>query len=570
MLDILIRSGTVVDGGGGEPFTADVGITGSTISAIGRLAEPARRVIDAAGLIVAPGWIDIHTHYDGQASWDPELEPSFGSGVTTALMGNCGVGFAPVRPGMETRLIELMEGVEDIPGTALHIGMTWGWESFAEYLDILESVERTFDIGCLVPHGPLRLWAMGEKVGTDKSASGEDLARMCDELRRAMDRGAFGMSTSRTPMHRTKAGEMTPDFDVDEAELLALANVVADSDGLLQVVPAGIIGEAPAELRRDMNLLERIVDRTRVDCHILMFQNSNDPDFYRAQIAQIDRMNDRARVTAQFGGRGTGSIMGFLGCNPFSHRPSFVEITAQPRECWLSELARPDVRARILAESNIPGTPGAFYESKMEYMYDLGPDCDFEPGPDRNMTAYARAANRAVDETIFDFLLDHSDPPRLYLPVTNYAAGDLEAVRHALPLPNVVLSSSDAGAHVQAVCDGSVHSFMISHWTRDRTRGPKVPIEQVVHWLAAKAARSVGLNDRGVLAPGMKADVNIFSHADLRVLPPRIEYDLPGGASRIMARVSGYRATIVSGVITREFDQATGARPGRLLRRGCS
>lgn len=567
MLDTVIAGGTIVDGTGKPSFSADIGIKDGRIAEIGRITTPAHRRIDADGLMVAPGWLDIHTHYDGQATWDAELDPSFSSGVTTAIMGNCGVGFAPVRDGMQQRLIELMEGVEEIPGTALHEGMSWNWSTFPEYLDALAAMERTFDIGCLMPHGPLRLWAMGEKVGSDKCASGDELAMMVGQVEAGMKAGAFGLATSRTPVHRTMRGEMTPDYHVDTPELIALTRMVKAYGGYFQVVPEGIAGEDMQGLRHDMAMVEKVVQATGVDLHVLLFQLSPEPDYYLKQIEQLERLSETGKAIAQFGGRGTGAIMGFLGANPFMNRPTYESIIRQyPVEEWLGHLARPEIKAKILSEENLAGTPGLLFESGMERIYDLTDAMDFEPGPERSMVARAAQSGKPLAEAVYDFMLEHSEHPRAYIAFTGYAEGDLGAVRKALHRPGVVLSASDAGAHVLTVCDGSIHSFMLTHWCRDRTRGPKVPVEEVVHWMTQKSARAIGLEDRGVLALGKKADINIFDLDRLKVHAPEFHTDLPGGSRRIMTGVTGYCATMVSGTLTRENDTPTGAKPGQLVR----
>jgi N-acyl-D-aspartate/D-glutamate deacylase len=519
--------------------------------------------------LVAPGWLDIHTHYDGQATWDPLLDPSFSSGVTTAIMGNCGVGFAPIADGMQERLIELMEGVEEVPGTALHIGLKWNWRTFPEYLDVLDAMPRSFDIGALMPHGPLRLWAMGDKVGTNKCACDEELTAMVDAVQHGMRAGAFGLATSRTPLHRTVLGEMTPDYHVDAPELIALAAAVRDRHGYLEIVPDGIGGESLEGLRSDMSLVNRIVNETGVNLHMLVFQNWNDPTFYREQIAQLARLNNnQTQVTIQFAGRAGGAIMSFLGpCHPFADCPTYKKIARLPLDHWLTELAKPEIRTQILSEENPPGSPGAFF-ARYFCIFDLGPDMDYEPELENSVSALASRKGCDPRAFAYDLLLEHSEVPRVYIALSNYHSGNLDAVWDTLSLPSVVLGASDAGAHVLTVCDGSIHSFMLTHWARDRLRGRHIPVEQLVHLMTQKTALSVGLTDRGVLAPGKKADINVIDYNALRLHRPRFYPDLPGGARRIMQKVTGYRATVVSGQVTREHDVPTGVLPGRLLRHG--
>ena len=568
MFDTVIKGGSVIDGTGSAAFTADIGILGGKIVEVGRISAPADKVIDADGLSVTPGWVDIHTHYDCQATWDPVLDPSFSSGVTTTLMGNCGIGVAPAKPEDREWLIELMEGVEDVPAAAIRAGMHWNWNSFAEFIDALDAVPRAFDIGCMVPHGPLRRWALGERAATEKNAKGEDLARMTAQLEEGMVAGAFGLTTSRTAVHRTTKGEKTADFQVKEDEIRALAQVVKRNDGHFQLVPPGILGEDLDGLKADMDMMEGIVADTGVNFHMLMFQVPPAPESYLEQIALIDRMSSKVRATAEFGGRSAGAILGFFGANPFRLTPTFQEVTRLPKSQWLAELAKSEVRSRILSEKNPEGTIAALQDENVHRMYDLGDDTDFEPGPERSFAALAAQAGKPVREFAYDFLLANSVNPRTYSAYTNYNSGNLDAVYDALERPNVVLSASDAGAHVLTVCDGAVNTFMLTHWVRDRKRGPRIPIEKAVHWMSQKPALSIGLTDRGVLAPGMKANINIFDLDDLKINPPEYVNDLPGGSPRLATPVTGYRATMVSGVLTREHDRDTSARPGRVVRRG--
>jgi len=568
MHDLVIKGGRVADGTGAPERTADIAVKDGRIAEVGKFSSPAHRTIDADGLVVTPGWIDVHTHYDAQVTWDPWLDASFVSGVTTAIFGNCGVGIAPVRPQDHAVLIEFMEGVEEISADALRAALKWNWESFADYLDVLEPMARSFDVGALVPHGPLRLWAMGERVQTNKCAKGDELAAMRKELASALKAGAFGMATSRTPLHRSLAGVPTPDCFVEEGELVALAEVIKAQGAYLQMVPNGTVGENPDELRREMALLERIVDATGVDVHLLCFQPDNDPDYYREQIAIMDRLNTKVSATTQFAGRSPGALLNFLSANPFMHTPTYERIVSSlPVENWLAELANPQVKASILAEENRSDTLGAMLSGALDRVFDLGEELDYEPEPDQCLARLAEREGREFREFTYDTLLASGSTPRIWATFVNYAKGSLDAVGEALGRPSAIVAASDAGAHMLTVVDASMNSFMLTHWVRDRKRGPRMALEQVVHLMTQKPARSIGLADRGVLAPGLKADINVIDLDALKVHLPHFEADLPANARRLMQDVTGYRATIVSGEVTRENDQATGALPGRLVRR---
>ncbi len=568
MLDLVIRGGTIVDGTGKPGFSGDVGIKDGVIVDIGKITGPAQREIDATGLIVTPGWVDIHTHYDGQATWDPLLDPSFSSGVTTAIMGNCGVGFAPVRRGTEERLIELMDGVEEIPGTALHEGLRWNWSSFPEFLDVIDAQPRSFDIGALIPHGPLRLYVLGDKVGSNRCADGDERAEMVRLVDEAMQAGAFGLSSSRTSVHRTSTGAMTPDFDVDAPELMALAKSVAHHGGILEFAPSGVVGEDFDGIEREMRTYDDIVRETGVSLHLLVLQTNQYPDYWRKQIAWAEGVNasGHGRAFAHVSGRSIGALLSFFGTHPFMERPSFLEVKKLPRERWLAELAKPDVKARILTETDAPGSFTAFLNSHWHRCYDIGDEGDYEPDDSQNIDTLAARRGVSPQEAAYDVMLNTSAHPRLLLAVTNYTDGGLDRVREMLTSPAAVLGASDAGAHVMTISDGSIHSFMLQHWVRDRRRGAPLPLEQVVRMMTSDCADAIGLNDRGVIRPGLKADINIIDLDNLRLEKPTFVNDLPSGASRLMQAVTGYRATIVSGVITREHDKPTGALPGRLLR----
>jgi N-acyl-D-amino-acid deacylase len=568
MFDLTITGGSVVDGTGAPARNAAVAVKDGIIVEVGAVTGRAARTIDARGALVTPGFIDIHTHYDGQATWDTQLDPSFSSGVTTAIFGNCGVGFAPVRPGDEQQLIELMEGVEEIPGTALHAGLQWNWSSFPEYLDVLDS-PHSFDIGALLPHGPLRRHVMGEKVGTDKCASGADLAAMTRLVDEAMAAGAFGLSSSRTRVHRTVSGEMTDDFNVDEPELQALVAAVARHGGYVELAPLGAAGEDHAGLQSEMRMYQRILDTTATTLHLPVVQTDDHPDYCFEQLKWAETVNAKgfSKVYAQVAGRSVAGLLSFHGLNPFMDRPTLLRIKREfPGQRWLAELRRPEVKAAILSEENPPGGLGAFINGCMNRCYDTGATTNYEPDESHSVTRLAARTQRHPASVVYDLMVETSDHPRVLVAIQNYVHENLDAVARMLSSPASVLSLSDAGAHVQSVCDGSIHPFMLTHWVRDRKRGARMALEAVIRMMTLDCAQAVGLHDRGVIAPGRKADINIVDLDALTVHPARFFDDLPAGASRLMQPVSGFRATLVAGVATREGDQPSGALPGKLLR----
>ncbi len=569
MLELLIKGGSVVDGTGAATRVVDIGIAGGKIVEIGEISSSAERVIDARGLIVTPGWIDIHTHYDGQATWDPLLDPSFSSGVTTAVLGNCGVGFAPVRTGEEDRLIELMEGVEEIPGTALHAGIRWRWNSFPEYLDALDEMPRTFDIAALLPHGPLRQYVMRDKVGTDKCAGGKDLEEITDLIGAAMDAGAFGVSSSRTRMHRTSAGGMTADFEVDAPELLAIARTVAGRNGILEFAPTGVTGEDFDGLKRELTLYQQIVAETGVALHFLLLQTTNDrDDFWAEQVKWAERVNlsGKGEVYGLVGGRPLGALLGFLGAHPFMDRPTFLRIKKLPKDQWYGELAQPETRAAILAEENEPQSTGEFLTSLWPACYEITHGIDYEPTDEKRLENVAQSKGLTAEERAYDLMVGSPGSPALMIVLANYHNGSLDALGEMMASKGTLLSLSDAGAHSMTICDGTIHTFMLTHWVRDRRTGKRKTLEEVVKLMTSDPARAFRLADRGVLAPGYKADINIIDLDKLTAADPAYVDDLPADETRLLQRVSGYRATIVSGVVTRENDVPTGALPGKLVR----
>ncbi|MEM9517334.1 MAG: amidohydrolase family protein [Actinomycetota bacterium] len=561
MHDLVIRGGTVVDGTGAAPHTADVAVDDGRITAVGQTAESGRREIDADGLVVAPGWVDIHTHYDGQVSWDPELAPSSHHGVTTAIMGNCGVGFAPVRDGDEGFLIELMEGVEDIPGTALHEGIDWRWESFGDYLDALDATPRSIDLGGQLPHAAVRAYVLGERAHDD-DVTADEIAQMVDITRRALADGAFGFSTSRTFLHRSKHG-LVPGTGSTPAEVIAIAEAVRDSGhGRFQYV-SDDLGTGGDEAWLD-SLKEMGCPTTYT-----LAQTPADAVAYRR--ALDDAANTTANGTPlipQVPVRPTGMLFGLQSSfHPFIAHPSYRAIADQSLAARVEALRDPQLRAQLLDEVAASNNPFVSYMStNFGQMYQLGDPPDYEPPPEASAAATARREGRTPGDVVLDWLLADDGRGFIFAPLGNYVDGDHEALREMLEHPATVPGASDGGAHCGLICDTSFPTYLLTHWARDRQRGPQIPLERAVALQTSATAATYGLADRGRLAPGLLADINVIDHERLRLHPPRMVHDLPAGGRRLLQDVDGYRATIKSGEITFEDGSWTGARPGRILR----
>jgi N-acyl-D-aspartate/D-glutamate deacylase len=574
MHDLVIRCGTVVDGTGAERRHADVAIDGELIVAV----EPpgtigtARREIDAEGMVVTPGWVDIHTHYDGQVTWDPDVAPSSVNGVTSILLGNCGVGFAPVKPDEHQFLIELLEGVEDIPGTALSEGMTWGWETFPDYLDVLDRLRWTVDVGTQVPHAALRTYVMGAR-GADVDAVAttdeiEQMSRLCEEAVRA---GALGFTTSRTFVHRTSRGQQIGTLRASADEVLGIAAALRRvGTGVIQLISDAYQSTDDELVAQEIALLGRIAGEVGRPLSFTVQQNDDAPDRFRELLAAIDGWNRAgADVKAQVAVRPIGVLIGLQAtANPFMFCPSYRQLhTLEPRE-RLVRLRNPDVRRTLLAE-HAASSPSGFVgilHSGYDRMYPLSDPPNYEPTPSDSVAGRAAAAGAEPAEVLYDLLLDDDGGRLLYIPLMNYARGDLDDVREMLTSPNSMFGLSDAGAHCNSICDGSFPTTAITHWTRDRARGPQLALEYVVHQQTQRTARHVGWTDRGVIAPGMLADVNVIDHDRLTLHPPQLIADLPAGGTRLMQAADGYLATIKRGVAIAEDGALTGARPGRLQR----
>jgi N-acyl-D-aspartate/D-glutamate deacylase len=562
--DLVIRNGTVVDGTGAGRRVGDVAVTGGMISDVGRVDGTGRREIDAAGQLVAPGFVDIHTHYDGQATWDTELAPSSWHGVTTVVMGNCGVGFAPVVPEHRERLIQLMEGVEDIPGTALHEGLSWEWSTFPEYLDDLDRTPRDIDLGAQLPHGALRLHVMGERGATQQPATPDDIAAMADLARQAVEAGALGFTTSRTLNHRSSLGEPTPSLRAEADELVGIAQALgAAGTGVLQVVSDFI------DLEGEVELFHRMAAESGRPISVSIAQAPRRPDDWRHELDRF-AASTAAGVTmrGQVGSRAVGIMLGLeTTLNPFMYSPAYRDLSGLPLAERVARMGRPDVRAAVLDGARVDehGVLGSRVIAWWAQMFRLGDPPDYEPDPADSAARTAEREGRTPAEVAYDWLLEHGGRALLYVPSLNWANGNLDVVREMLLHPAAVPGLSDGGAHVGTISDVSFPTTLLQWWGRDRPYG-RIPLETLVAKQCRMTAETVGLHDRGVIAPGYRADINVIDFDHLLLHVPEIVYDLPAGGRRMMQRATGYRHTFVAGVEIMADGESTGAKPGRLVR----
>ena len=563
--DLVIRGGTVVDGTGRAPFEADIAISGGRIAAIGAVPGRGREEIEARGRLVTPGFVDIHTHYDGQAVWDSHLAPSALHGVTTAVMGNCGVGFAPVRPGDRETLIELMEGVEDIPGPVLSEGLAFRWESFAEYLAVLEAKRRDMDICALVPHAAVRVYVMGERALALESASQADIARMREIVAEAVRAGAFGFSTSRTISHRTLKGDPTPTLRAQEEELTGIALGLRDAGtGFMELVSDWNAPDPATEF----GMVRRIAEKTGRPILFSLTARHDRTEAWKELLALSNAAAaEGLTIRPVFPPRPIGILLGLLGSqNPFSGTPSYKAIAHLPLEQRVAAMRDPAVRARILSEDRIGGSNFPLITRlSFERMFPFGDPPDYTPPKENSIAAIAAREGRTPEEVAYDMLLADEGRSFLFAPLTNYADYTLGASAELLRHHNAIVGLSDGGAHVGFISDGSFPTFLLAYWGRDRKEGT-LPVEELVRRLTSDTARAAGLTDRGVLAPGMKADVNVIDFGALALERPEMRYDLPAGGRRLVQRARGYVATIQSGQVTYRDGEATGALPGRLVR----
>ena len=576
MYDLIVRGGTIVDGTGRAPFEGDVAIRDGKVAEVGppgSIEGEARETLDATGKIVTPGFVDIHTHYDGQATWDSLLTPTAWHGVTTLVMGNCGVGFAPVAPGKQEFLIGLMEGVEDIPGTALHEGIEWDWESFPEYLDALDKRQYAMDVGTQVPHGAVRAYVMGERGAKNEPATPEDIAGQAAIVKEAIAAGALGFSMSRTIVHRAVDGEVVPGTHGAEDEIFGIARTLGElGEGIVELAPAGIQGEDMSAPDKEMDWMGRLSKEIRRPVSFALVQHDVAPQDWKRLLDLVDAANaDGADLRPQVSARPNTLLIGHQSFHPFSFRPTMMAMGELSFEERIAELKKPEVREQILSEASVYPVPQLkvvieMIEHGIDKIFRLGDPPNYEPPPAESLKAIAEREGVDPFALLYDWLLEMDGRQLLMLTLLNYSDYDLESVRTMLEHPRTAFGLGDGGAHCGAICDASMTTSLLSHWVKNRTRGPKLPIEQAVRKMTSDTAALYGLNDRGTLEPGKKGDLNVIDLDRLENAMPEIATDLPAGAARFVQRARGYEATVVSGEITFRNGEHTGALPGRLVR----
>jgi N-acyl-D-aspartate/D-glutamate deacylase len=565
MYDLVIRGGLVVDGTGAPARQADVAVSGGLIAKVGAVPEPGRREIDAKGLLVTPGWVDIHTHYDGQATWDSYLSPSCWHGVTTVVMGNCGVGFAPARPDRHEWLIGIMEAVEDIPGSALAEGMAWDWETFPEYLDSLERRPRVLDIAAQAPHSAIRAYVMGERGARNEVATPQDIAEMARITREAVQAGALGFSTSRTALHRTKDGEVIPGTFAGADEMVGIGRAMGEA------------GHGVFELASDMTIPEdefawmaQFARETGLPVNFSLLQSPFQPDKWRDMLALTAQAQAQgADIKAGIACRPTGMVLGWQSTvHPFMRKSAYRQIAHLPFAERLERLRDPAVREAIIGEPTPAAAAMGALLQDFGNMFRLERDgqLDYEPRLEDSVAAQAAREGRTPEAVVYDMLMENDGRGYIYLPLLNYARHNFDHIVEMMDDPNTILSLSDGGAHCGVICDASFPTYMLTYWVRDRVRGRRMPLEKVVSMQTRQTAALYGLHDRGVVSPGMKADLNVIDFDALAIQAPEMIFDLPAEGRRLIQKASGYRTTVVSGVVTFEDGEATGEMPGKLIR----
>jgi len=578
MFDLVIRNGTIVDGTGRARFVGDVAVRDGLLKQVGGTVDgKGRREIDATGLIVTPGFVDTHTHFDGQVTWDDTLEPSASHGVTTIVTGNCGVGFAPVLPERREQLVQLMEGVEDIPGVAMTEGMTWDWVTYPEYLDALDRRAWSMDVGTQITHGALRVWVMGDRAVGDTTPTAAEVDEMAALVAEAVHAGALGFSTSRTFSHRAPDGNFVPGTFATADELWPIAAAASAAGRVVfQLAPLGTTSQDPEEVLKELDWMRRLSLEFGITVSPVLAQIPTNPGLYREVLdGALAARADGAVVIPQVSAKSQGLLLGLLTSHAFMRRPTFVALS-QAHEgdlaALVAQLRRPEIRAAILGEEDLALT-GALFEgiagfaqSASAIIFPISEAVEAEPPSEMSVAALAAARGVSPLEVTYDLMLEQEGRALLMAAINNYGGGGLDGVHDMLTHPASVIGLSDAGAHCGLLVDASMPTMLLTHWVRDRTRGPRIALEAAVKMQTSETADLYGLGDRGRLIAGLRADLNIIDLEQLRLLPPEVLHDLPAGSRRLVQQARGYRATIVAGTVTREHDADTGERPGRLIR----
>lgn len=565
MHDLVIRNGLVVDGTGSAAVKMDVAISNGIITEVGNEVGESREEIDAKGLLVTPGWVDIHAHYDGQVTWDEQISPAPWNGVTTVVIGNCGVGFAPVRADQHDFLIQLMEGVEDIPGSALAEGITWEWESFPEYLDALSKRNFAIDVGTQVPHGAIRAYVLGEQGATNAQVDAADIQSMAEIVKQGLEAGALGFSTSRTMLHRAKNGDLVPGTEAAAEEVLAIGRMLGEvGHGVFQMASDYV----PEEY--ELGWMKQLAKETQKRVLYSVVQSGGDPDQWRRLLRASEDDDTKGLLMPQIAPRPAGLLMGFESTvHPFIMHKTFKKLAGLSPEERKDVLVQADTRAEILSEKvaveHLTGVIGMITHG-FANMYELGESPDYEPTPEQSLEARANNLNCHALEIAFDIMVSNNASGIIYLPMLGYTDGNLDATSEMMRHPNTLYGLADGGAHCGVISDASIPTFLLTHWARDRSRGQRIPIEELVHNQTSRTAQCYGLLDRGEISVGMKADINVIDYEKLQIHAPEIVYDLPAKGKRYIQKITGYHTTICSGVVIYRKGISTGELPGRLIR----
>ena len=556
--DLIIRNGHVVDGSGGKSGILDVAVKDGLIQAVGEsLLDTASNEIDAAGLIVTPGFVDVHTHYDGQATWDSHLNPSSNLGTTTVVMGNCGVGFAPCKPEDRDVLIQLMEGVEEIPETAMAEGLPWTWESFPEYLDTLDAKPRDIDVAALVPHGPVRVFVMGERAVNRETATDEDISKMQAVIEESVNAGGVGFSTSRTLVHRTSTGSPVPTYKAATHELKQLGMALSGEKGhVFQLISDW------EDLDEEFSILRSTSESTGAKGTFTLLHLDNQPDLWRQQLDHIEHAQSKGLdIRGQVLSRPVGMLMGHpASMSPFSPRPTFRSLEDLPWNEKIAKLKTPEIKSQILGEDiDQPHIFVKLFSRRFDKMYPLEEPIEYLPTPDTSVSARAQAEGVEPVEWLYDYFLGNNGNNLIYIPAANFSDHIPELLTH----PNTVSALGDGGAHVGSICDASANIYVITKWVKERK---SFELEKAIHLLTRQPAELYSLKDRGLIAPGYKADINLIDYEALSLKTPHIVNDLPAGGKRLLQHANGIVSTMVSGTVIYQSGEATGALPGKLVR----